>query len=187
MSILYRIHKHIVAAAALAVVFSIPAGADAADDQADLIARLQQASAVDSRMIVREIRMKWDQSGSATVDLIHQRGKKALERQDFAEAVEHFTAAIDHAPGFAAAHYGRARALAGLQQAGPALADLEQALLLNANHFDAVYGMAVLLEQVERPALAYEAYALVLALNPHYDEAHAARARLEQRVKGQSL
>lgn len=102
-------------------------------------------------------------------------------------AIEHLTAALDHAPDFAESYHARAQAYATAGLVGPALADLEQALHLNPAHFDALYGLAVLLEEVGRPKLAYETYVLVLKIYPHYEEAQAARARLHDRVMGRKL
>lgn len=178
--------KHIVAAAIALVMYSIPAAA-----QDDVLRpfhdRLKTVGPTDAKLVEREIRMRWTQSGSPAVDLLFERGKKALERGDAAIAVEHFTAAVDHAPDFAEAFHGRARAYVALDQFGPALADLEQVLRLNPDHFDALFGLGVLLEQMGKPALAYETYALVLALHPHYEDAQAARARLLVRVEGRQL
>ncbi|MCM2561392.1 tetratricopeptide repeat protein [Lutimaribacter sp. EGI FJ00015] len=178
--------KHILAASVLMVTFSLPVFAQEAD-LAPLYERLKNAEQVDSKSITREIRMKWAQSGSDSMDLLLQRGKDALERGEHDAAIEHFSAVIDHAPNFAEAYHGRAQAYFAEDMAGPALADLEQALLINPQHFDALYGLATVLEQVNQPELAYDTYALVLALHPHYDKAKAARARLETQVEGREL
>ena len=178
--------KHIVAASLLLVTFSLPGVAQQAD-LGQLYERLQKAEATDSKSITREIRMKWAQSGSDSMDLLLQRGKDALERGENAAAIDHFGAVIDHAPDFAEAYHGRAQAYFAEGLAGPALADLEMALRLNPHHFDALYGLATVLEQLQRPTLAYETYALVLTMHPHYDEAKAARARLKTQVEGREL
>jgi tetratricopeptide (TPR) repeat protein len=178
--------KHIVAAFCLTVTFSLPVTAQQAD-LTPLYERLQQAEPVDSKSITREIRMKWGQSGSDAMDLLLQRGKDALERGEMAAAIDHFSAVIDHAPDFAEAYHGRAQAYFAEGLAGPAMADLEHALMLNPHHFDALYGLGTLLEQLGKPRLAYETYALVLTMHPHYDEARAARERLKTEVEGREL
>lgn len=178
--------KHTVAAGLLTVTFSIPVKGDEAG-LTPLYERLQTAEAVDSKGITREIRMKWAQSGSDAMDLVLKRGQDALERGENDAAIEHFSAVIDHAPDFAEAYHGRAQAYFAEGLAGPALADLEQALILNPHHFDALYGLGTVLEQLGEPALAYETYALVLKMHPHYDEAKAARARLKTEVEGREL
>lgn len=184
---MHRINlKHIVAAGLLTVTFSLPGLAQQADLR-PLYERLQQSEATDSKSITREIRMKWSQSGSDSMDLVLQRGKDALERGEAEAAIEHFSAVIDHAPDFAEAYHGRAQAYFGEGMAGPALADLEQALTLNPHHFDALYGLGTVFEQLDNPALAYETYALVLTMHPHYDEAKVARERLKDRVEGREL
>lgn len=178
--------KHIVAAALLTVTFSLPGMAQQADLR-PLYERLQQSEASDSKSITREIRMKWSQSGSDSMDLLLQRGKDALERGENDAAIEHFSAVIDHAPDFAEPYHGRAQAYFGEGLTGPALADLESALTLNPQHFDALYGLGTVFEQLDDLARAYQTYALVLKMHPHYDEARAARARLKDRVEGREL
>jgi tetratricopeptide (TPR) repeat protein len=186
MSNLRRSLKHILAASVVTVTISLPLAAQQ-PEITRLYERLREAEAVDSKSITRDIRMRWEQSGSESMDYLLSRGQDALERGETRAAVEHFSAVIDHAPNFAEAYHGRAQAYIAEELAGPALADLEQTLLINPHHFDALYGMGTLLEQLDKPKLAYETYALVLEMHPHYDEAKAARARLETRVKGREL
>ena len=68
-----------------------------------------------------------------------------------------------------------------------ALHDLERALTLNPNHFQALYGLGVILEQLDRPKMALEAYELALAIYPHYDEANDAIARVRDLARGPEL
>jgi tetratricopeptide (TPR) repeat protein len=182
--------KHTVTAACLfCALLAAPSlwAANTTPDLAALLGQLRQAGPTDSATVARDIRMRWAQSGSDTIDLLLKRGKDALERGETDAAIEHLTAALDHAPDFAETYHARAQAYATAGLVGPALADLEQALHLNPAHFDALYGLAVLLEEVGRPKLAYETYVLVLKIYPHYEEAQAARARLHDRVMGRKL
>ena len=107
--------------------------------------------------------------------------------QDFAKAVQHLRALTDHAPDFAEGWHGLALAYYNLERFGPAMDALERALALNPNHFGALRGVGAVQEQVNRPRLAYEAYAKVLELRPHDEDVIEALERLEQTARGVTL
>jgi tetratricopeptide (TPR) repeat protein len=179
--------KHIVAAALLAGGFSPPVLADAAR-QAELMEQLRTAETPRAaELILREIVAEWSRSGSATVDLLLQRGTEALEAGDWAAAVDHLTAAIDHAPDFAEAYHDRATAYYQLGEIGPALDDLRQTLVLNPDHFGALQGFAVILGELGREDEALEVFARVLDLNPHAPDVADVIERLSRDLAGRAL
>lgn len=179
--------KSIVAAGLAAVWISAPALADQARLD-ELFAQLSAAESVDAgNRITREIRNEWSRSGSAAVDLLLQRGLDALEEGDFAVAVEHLTAAIDHAPDFAQAWHLRATAYYMTGDIGPALSDLGQALILEPRHFGAMQGVAVLLEEMGRRDEALAVFRAVLAIHPTAPDIQGAIGRLERALEGQDL
>ncbi|WP_323785294.1 tetratricopeptide repeat protein [Thalassovita sp.] len=181
--------KLIVAAIAAIVTFSLPLQAqdNPAEGISDLLQQLEQADPADAKRIDRQIKLEWGNSGSPAMDLLLKRGREAMERGDLQTAADHLTALTDHAPDFAEGWHQRASAWFRLGRYGLALSDLERALTLNPNHYEALFGMAVILEQLDRPELAYRAYALVQQIYPHYDEAEKALKRLETRAQGQKL
>lgn len=135
------------------------------------------------RAIVRE----WSRSGSAAMDLLLTRGRQAIEARDFAVAVEHFTALVDHAPDFAEGWHGRATAYYLLGQYGPALDDLHRVLSLEPRHFGALAGLGVMLEEMGLYREALAAYRAVEALHPRQPAAQAGIARVERRLQGETL
>ncbi len=175
--------KRIVAACAAIVMNSIPAMAQ----DASLYDRLKDAEPKDAIVLEREIKLAMSRSGSPAMDLLLRRGRKALERGEVAAALDHLSALTDHAPNFAEGWHARARAHHSAGQAGVALGHLETALALNPNHFQALYGLGVILEEMNQPELAYDAYSLVLEIHPHYQDAQTARQRLQAQVLGQRL
>ncbi|WP_239113293.1 hypothetical protein [Shimia biformata] len=152
-----------------------------------LLDRLRDASPAQAAQLEREIQLEWDRSGSATADLLRKRGADALERGEYDIAVEHFTALVDHAPDFAEGWVERARAFAALGMFGPAVGDLEHALALEPRHYQAIAGLAELLEAMNMPDDAYTAWEQVKVLHPHHEAATEALARLAPQVKGQEL
>lgn len=168
------------------VGFSLPAYAQ----QTTLDELYQELATADESTYVRierQIIARWENSGSAAMDLLLRRGKDALDNGAPDEALEHFTALVDHAPQFAEGYYGRASAYYLLGRIGPALDDIRQVLALNPRHFEAMRGLALIMEELERPADALEVYEMVLAIHPNADVALDAVARLELQLEGQAL
>lgn len=183
-----------VAASFAVVMFSLPLslaaqdGAGTGNDALDaMYAQLLTAPAPEARRIGEEIRHVLSRSGSATMNLLLKRGRSALERGDTALAIQHLTALTDHAPGFAEGWHARSVAYARAGLMGPAMGDLERALTLDPRNFAALYSLAALLEQVEQPDLAYEAYTRVLTIHPHFDDVTIALERLGAAVGGTDI
>lgn len=190
MSVKQSILKPIVAATLLTVTFSLPLRSEDAENGAfppDMLGALKQADPAEAKRLADEIALRWEQSGSPAMDLLLKRGKDAAQRGDLTTAIDHLTALTDHAPDFAEGWHLRASLYFQNGQIGPAMYDLEQTLHLNPNHFRALYGLGVIMEQLDRPQLALEAYQLALAIYPHYDDAKQAIERIGVRAKGRDL
>ena len=181
--------KGIVAAIAVALAFSGAAGAQDADliDEAELLERLAEADPTEAKRIDRQLKALWSKSGSASADLLLKRGREALEEDDTRAAIEHLTALTDHAPDFSEGWHARASAYFAAGLYGPAIADLERALALNPHNYDAIFGLGLIFESVDRPEQAYRAYSRALAIHPHHEQVTKAMNRLEPGIAGQSL
>jgi tetratricopeptide (TPR) repeat protein len=153
----------------------------------DMFARLQAADPRTARRIEREIWNEWSKSGSATADLLLQRGRDALGEGKTDEAIEHLTALVDHAPDFAEGWNARATAYFQAGQFGPSVADIAQVLRLEPRHFGALAGFGAILEATDREAEALEVYRAALAIHPHLAGVSDAVTRLEQKQTGQDL
>lgn len=99
--------RRAVAAFALGVGISLPAGADELDP---LFERLRSVEPADYRPIEDKIWREWSKSGSPAMDLLLDRGRDAMEAGDYVKAIEHLTALTDHAPEFAQGFHLRATA-----------------------------------------------------------------------------
>jgi tetratricopeptide (TPR) repeat protein len=102
-------------------------------------------------------------------------------------AIEHFSALVDHAPGFAEGYNARATAYFQAGYYGLALEDIRQALALNPRHFGAMSGLALILEEIGEAEGALEAWRAVEALNPSRQGVREAIERLERQVEGVTL
>ncbi|MBI1416151.1 MAG: tetratricopeptide repeat protein [Limimaricola sp.] len=186
MAIRRRGIKYIVTALGLCLALVPGAWADQARlDQ--LFDQLKNATPENHDAIEKSIYDAWSQSGSATIDLLLKRGQDALQAGDAQAAVEHFTAAIDHAPDFAEAYDGRASAYFQLDLVGPALDDLRQTLVLNPRHFGAMRGIAIIMEEIGNDRQALAVYQAALALDPMATDVQDAITRLQQKLEGRAL
>lgn len=189
--------KRIVAAIAAIVMFSIPLAfslpmpslAQEADlnDEVALLEALAQADPPEARRLERQLRALWSKSGSAAMDLLLKRGRDAFEASDTRAAIEHLTALTDHAPDFAEGWHARALAYFEAGMFGPALADLERALSLNPNNYNAIIGLGTMFETFGDPVRAYEAYLRAQAVHPHHEEIGKALERLKPEIEGKAL
>ncbi|KIC44144.1 MAG: tetratricopeptide repeat protein [Ruegeria sp.] len=189
MSIAIYNLKGTVAALFAIVTFSTMSSAQQADlrDESALLEQLAQATPEQAIGLDRQLQALWSQSGSASADLLLERGREALDDGDVDAAIDHLTALTDHAPDFAEGWHVRASAFFGLERFGMAAADLEHALTLNPNNYDAIYGLGLIFEVLEQPEKAYDAYTRALAIHPHHEEVTNAVNRLKPQVEGKAL
>ena len=110
-----------------------------------------------------------------------------MEREDTGAAIEHFTALVDHAPEFATGWVERAKAYFIADLFGPSLGDLEQALALNPQHFEAIAGLAVVMESMGETDKAYRAYDRLRSIHPHHPNVSDALTRLAPEALGREL
>jgi len=185
MTVKPKILKLIVTA--LFVGLTSVTSAAAQSGEAELLAQLQDAPESEAKRLERELTLIWGNSGSAAMDLLLQRGRDALEAEDNSRAIEHLSALTDHAPNFAEGWHTRATAFFRAGLYGPALDDLERALTLNPNNFNAIFGLGVMMQELGDLQRAADAYDLVLDLNPHHERAKEARERLAGLGIGQTL
>lgn len=179
--------NRIVAAILAIVMFSLPVAAAAGARLDDLFAQLAQAEPADARRVAAEIELELAKSGSPAMDLLRRRGEDALEAGDAVMAVEHLSALIDHAPDFAEAWHLRSVAFFQQGRYGLALADIERALALEPRHYNAIYGLGVLLEETGQTELAEAAFLRALAIHPHHEEVTSALERVRGALGGMDL
>lgn len=160
---------------------------EASEELALLMSALADPDAEAPAAIEERIIALWSRSGSPTADLLLERGRKAMAAGDLRAAVDHLSALVDHAPDFAEAWNARATAFFMMEEFGLALADIERALALNPQHFGALAGLGIILEQMDRPAEALAAFRAARALNPHREPVNEAVRRLAPMVDGRDI
>ncbi|SNX74632.1 hypothetical protein SAMN05878503_12435 [Cereibacter ovatus] len=182
-----RPFHNVIVAAILPLILAFGPAVAEAPGLDDLFSRLKEADAAAAGRIEREIWMEWSKSGSASADLLLDRGRKAMAAGDTKLAIEHLTALVDHAPDFAEGWNARATAYFRAGQFGPSMADIARVLTLNPRHFGAMAGLGAMLEATEQRDRALAAYRAALAIHPHLDGVEQAVERLEAEAAGQKL
>ncbi|WP_298257243.1 tetratricopeptide repeat protein [uncultured Litoreibacter sp.] len=150
-------------------------------------AELLQPDLQDPQAVEHKIWAEWSKSGSASMDLLLSRGRKAMEDGEFAKAVDHLTALTDHAPDFAEGWNARATAFFNMDEYGLSIADIQRSLALNPRHFGAMQGLGRILEELGDDAGALAAYEAAAAIHPQREGLKEAIERLERTVSGQDI
>lgn len=174
--------KHVVAA----LLLSTPAFAEPSELEA-LMEGLKTADTSAASQIEQRIFEIWSQSGSPSMDLLLTRGRDALEAGNTVQAIRHFSALIDHAPAFAEGYNARATAYFQAGRYGLSLEDIRRTLELNPQHFSAMTGLALILEELGDADAALDAWREVERFAPNREGLQDAITRLERQVEGAEL
>lgn len=137
--------------------------------------------------LAAEIQERWTHSGSAALDLLLRRGQDAIEAGEFARAVAHLTALVDHAPDFAEGWNQRATAFFLMGEFGAAISDVEQVLILEPRHFGALAGLGIMLQELGDEAGALRALRAARQVYPAEENVTGAIERLEQQTGERTL
>ncbi|MBF9032097.1 tetratricopeptide repeat protein [Rhodobacterales bacterium HKCCE3408] len=173
--------------AALFVAVAGAASAQTDDRLTDLLDRLADPDTQNWEIVEQEIIQRWAISGSATADLLLSLGTAALDEGETQVAISHLTALVDHAPEFAEGWNARATAYYRAGLYGPAIYDIQHVLALNPNHFGAMIGLGIMLEDMGRSEEALEVFRAVHAIHPHRPDVEGAIQRIEHSLEGQTL
>jgi len=177
------------AAAAAGAATLIAVSMSQADDSDldPLFEALKEADPAGVREIENRIWAEWSNSGSASMDLLLERGREALEDGETEIAIEHFSALVDHAPDFAEGWNTRATAYFQADHYGPAMRDLARTLELEPRHFGAMIGLATILREVGREEEALDVLRRVNEIHPHRPNVIEGIERLSAGLEGETL
>lgn len=164
----------------------LPQKPDPEQRLAELFGRLKrEADPAKAEAMANEIRRTWQDSGSATVDLLTGWATQAAADKNMAAAYDFLDQAIVLDPDFAEAWNLRATLHFSESDYGLSIADVEQALAREPRHFGALMGLGMMLEEMGRNEKALETYERVLVIYPALKEAQDAVGRLSDELAGQ--
>ncbi len=164
-----------------------PAAADPAQRLEELFHTLADPDASDAALVQRRIAEIWSRSGSDSMDLLLTRGREALDAEEYAKALSHFTALTELDPGFAEGWNARATAEYLLENYWAAVADIQRTLRLEPRHFGALAGLGIILERTGDEAAALRVHREALRINPHLEGAREAVERLAPKIDGRGI
>jgi tetratricopeptide (TPR) repeat protein len=113
----------------------------------------------------------WCQSGNSDADRVFRAGVDAMQKGDLQRADDLFSRLIDILPEFAEGWNKRATVRYAMKQFGPSIADCQQTLARNPNHFGAASGQGLChlsLRQFREAAMCFRR---ALDIHPHLSAA----------------
>ena len=141
----------------------------------------------DGKALEAAIRKEFLYSGSPSVDLLMGRGVDAFNAKEFDRAFFYFDEVVTLAPGFAEGWHKRATVYYLRNDYTHALRDLEHVLRLEPRHFDAIMGLAVMLQELGDKRGALDLYRRALKIDPWIDGAEAGIKSLQVKVEGRGI
>jgi len=133
----------------------------------DLFARLQTASAPS---VVEEVESEiwriWLETGDAALDLLMERGVRAMSGGDYQVALVAFNALIENAPDFAEGWNKRATLYWLMGVYDKSVEDIDHTLELEPRHFGALSGLALIRTAQGRPEDALKALERIHTFHP---------------------
>lgn len=139
------------------------------------------------RRIASSIQTLWNDSGSATVNLLTERAREAFSTNQTDVALDLLDQALMIDPEFAEAWNIRATVNFSRNDYAKSMADIERVLALEPRHFGALTGMGTILRRLGRDASALAVYERVLELFPALASAKDAAEELEKSVENRSI
>jgi tetratricopeptide (TPR) repeat protein len=151
----------------------------------DLFTQLAQAPDADAAATIEQnIRVRWADSGSPTVDILLERAAAAESEGDSELAIRFLDEATDLAPDFAETWNRRANLAYRDEDYSGAIAAIQETLRREPRHFGALAGLGLIYEELGQPRAALEAFRAALAVHPFYPVALEGVRRLEPRIDG---
>lgn len=172
---------------AAAPVESAPAQHSAPPTLDDLFGKLAASGASPAgKAIETEILTRFNQSGSATADLLLSWAAEAIEAKKFPRALDILDQIIVLKPDFAEAWNKRATVSYMLEDYPASLAAIRQTLALEPRHFGALSGLGMILQSMDRKEQAIEVYQKALAIDPQLDRVRQSLEELRKEAAGHS-
>jgi tetratricopeptide (TPR) repeat protein len=152
----------------------------------DLFASLKRESnEVKAARIASLIQLQWQNSGSATVDLMMGWAAKAMEEKKYSVALDFLDQVVVMKPDYAEGWNRRATLHFMMNDYGRSMADIQKTLTLEPRHFGAMAGMAAILKDTGRKEAALQAFERVLTVYPMMREAQKQAGELADELTGQ--
>jgi tetratricopeptide (TPR) repeat protein len=126
----------------------------------------KQRDEVKAKRIASQIYGLWNESGSATIDLMMGWANDAIAEKKYPVALDFLNEIIVLRPDYAEGWNRRATLFFLMNDYTSAMRDIDRTLRLEPRHFGALTGMGAILRETGRKELALRAYERALAVYP---------------------
>ena len=150
------------------------------DDAPALVAALRDSDDTVRAIAEEALWTVWSRSGDARVDELFKRGVSEMNAERLREAIITFTKIIELKPDFAEGWNKRATAYYLAGDYRRSLADCDEVIKRNPQHFGALSGYGQIYLRLDRPDKALEYFRRALAVNPNLDGVPDLIERLEE-------
>jgi tetratricopeptide (TPR) repeat protein len=150
------------------------------DDAPALVAALRDSDDTVRGVAEEALWAVWSRSGDTRVDELFKRGVSEMSTEHLREAIATFTKVIDLKPDFAEGWNKRATAYYLAGDYRRSLADCDEVIKRNPQHFGALSGYGQIYLRLDRPDKALEYFRRALAVNPNLDGVPDLIERLEE-------
>ena len=144
----------------------------------------RERDAEKARGIAEQIRLEWQDSGSATVNLLMQWAAKAVADNKQPSALDLYDQVIALAPDYVEGWNQRATLHYQMSNYRKSMSDINRVLALEPRHFGALAGMAAILTASGKDELALRAWEEFLAVYPTERKAQEQVGELEEKLAG---
>ncbi|MFS8114550.1 hypothetical protein QD460_22720 [Rhizobium jaguaris] len=135
-------------------------------------------------LIADQIRMEWNDSGSATINLLMQWADKAIQEKRNAAAMDFLDQVIALKPDYAEGWNRRATLNFAIGDYRKSMEDINQVLRIEPRHFGALAGMAAILSEAGNDELTLKAWERFLKIYPANRAAQEQVNTLSEKIAG---
>jgi tetratricopeptide (TPR) repeat protein len=150
------------------------------DDAPALLAALRDPDDLVRSIAEEALWAVWSRSGDARVDDLLRRGISEMDAERLSEAIATFTRVIELRPDFAEGWNKRATVYFLAGEYRRSLADCNEVIKRNPQHFGALSGYGQIYLRLDQPDKALEYFRRAIAVNPNLDDVQGMIERLEQ-------
>lgn len=184
--------RQLLAAAAVLLALITPVAAESAVESREawldsLFAALKDSDPDLADQITAEIQEIWNDTGSASMNLLVLRAHRAMEAGSAEAALTHLNDLVRLAPDFAEGWNARATVHYLLGSYPESLADIRETLKREPRHFGALAGRGLVFTALGRAAEALASFEAALALHPHLEGPQEMVMMLREQLRGKTI